>query len=209
MSILSAVPACSQTISDTDVSEVATKLKEASGVDLSEVKIIRMREPNAYISPRILSGGGYSITITQGLLDVLETKDELAGVIAHELGHGDGSHWAGKIGASVGGALLYNVVKGRAMVGNVDLGAVGIVLLQSGLGRTNEVSADDFSVALCVRSGYSPKGLRNALVRLYNWQRRHGSTQRNSLFDGFSDHPGLIARIRHIDTLVDRLDSTK
>ena len=204
--LLLCIPAYSQTITDSEISEIATKLKNASGVDLTEVKILRIREPNAYVSPRLLSGGGYSITVTQGLLDVLKTKDELAGVLAHELGHGDGKHWVEKLGAAVGGALLYRVVEGRAMVGNIDLGAVGMVLLQSGLGRTHEVSADDFSVALCMKAGYSPRGLRNALVRLYDWRSRHSVTKQNALFDGFNDHPDIVRRIRHLDMLVEAIE---
>lgn len=69
-----------------EVQRVADKLGSAAGVKC-QVRIINSSEINAFAT-----AGGY-IYINTGLLDFVESQDELAVVMAHELAHSLGNHY--------------------------------------------------------------------------------------------------------------------
>ena len=47
------------------------------------------------------SVGSYSVSVTTGMLDLLDSEDELAGVLAHELGHVKLNHYGSTVGRGV------------------------------------------------------------------------------------------------------------
>lgn len=65
------------------VQQIAERLREVSEIEEIEyqIKIIEKEEPNAFALP-----GGF-IYLTSGLLEYVHSDDELAAVIAHEMGH--------------------------------------------------------------------------------------------------------------------------
>ncbi len=65
------------------VQQIGEYLKEASGIDEInyQIKIVEREGPNAFALP-----GGF-IYLTADLLDYVHSDDELAAVIAHEIGH--------------------------------------------------------------------------------------------------------------------------
>ena len=65
------------------VQQIGEYLKEASGIDEInyQIKIVEREGPNAFALP-----GGF-IYLTADLLDYVHSDDELAAVIAHEMGH--------------------------------------------------------------------------------------------------------------------------
>lgn len=117
---------------------------------------------NAFAAP-----SGY-VLITKGLIAILRNEAELAGVLAHEVGHVQQQHH------------LRQVVQQRvtqAFVGS-DVGKVSIPmgsggaelisfnatdLYSNGLSRDDEMEADRVGAVLAARAGYDPFGLAAAL----------------------------------------------
>ena len=125
--------------------------------------IVDQFEPNAFASP-----GGY-IYISRGLLSQMNSEDELAGVLAHEISHVTRRHHVRQVGRSLGTGLL--TLPGRAVgVVSEDLGNMintpieyaGQVYLAS-FSRGQETEADQYGLRLAAESGYQPLALAEAL----------------------------------------------
>lgn len=128
-----------------------------------------------------------TIYLNQGLLSNIESDDELAGVLAHELGHivldhferaeiiEDRKRVAGvvlevaaltaSIAADQGGESVANTAL-EVAAGTVAADLVATSVFDSGWSRSQEDEADLFAVDLLVRAGYSPEGFVVALDRI-------------------------------------------
>lgn len=105
---------------------------------------------------------GY-VYVDTGLLDLIKNDrnrdDELAGVIAHELGHIGGRHVAHQLDEQQSGNVLEVLASwathGKFQQGNVDLGA-DLYLL--GHDPDDECDADQRAINNLVRAGINPEG---------------------------------------------------
>jgi predicted Zn-dependent protease len=124
-------------------------------------KILDSPDINALAFP-----GGY-IYVTRGLLALANTQDELANVLAHEVGHVAARHFArGQIRRQGAGMLtligtLAAVALGsgeaaQVMAGLTELAGAGYV---ASYGREQEREADAIGQQLAARAGYDPDGL--------------------------------------------------
>jgi predicted Zn-dependent protease len=141
---------------------------------------------NAFATP-----GGY-ILITKGLLARMRNEAELAGVLAHEIGHVVKKHHLGAM-KSQGWAGLAADFAGAA-AGNDKLKSValdlGHKLLVSGLDKNDEYEADQLGVVIAARAGYDPYGLPSVLQML---QVQNGSEANFKLM--FDTHPTPADRL--------------
>jgi predicted Zn-dependent protease len=102
---------------------------------------------------------GGPVYIGGGMLDLMETEDELASVLAHEVEHVDHYHCIER-------------VQMEAKLKNLDLDVVGQVLeiplelWQAGYHKDEEFEADREGVRLAVAAGYSPYGAVSVFTRL-------------------------------------------
>jgi predicted Zn-dependent protease len=95
---------------------------------------------NAFALP-----GGH-VFIGKGLLDLMETEDELANVLGHEVEHIDNYHCVER----------YQL---KAHVGDLaDLLAIPMELFWAGYSKEQELEADRDGTYLAVMAGYSPQG---------------------------------------------------
>lgn len=141
--------------------------------------------PNAWVT------NGESVTVTTGLLSLLESEDELFAVFGHEAGHVKLNH-IGKsrtrvVGLSVAATLLDQLLGGGLGGAAVNVGAN---LANSGWSREQEIEADDFSVLLAVQNGEDPVGMYKAILRLSKVNKTEPS--------GFNSHPPDDRRLLHI-----------
>ncbi|MGC4047938.1 MAG: M48 family metalloprotease [Armatimonas sp.] len=99
---------------------------------------------------------GGQVFVTRGLLDSVTSDDELAGVMAHEVGHVARRHALKHIGENgVAIALL-------SLVGRRDIRMLGLVMnILRGLARSRELEsqADEVGLGLAAAAGYDPRGL--------------------------------------------------
>lgn len=115
--------------------------------------------------------GGY-IYLNKGLLDVA-TDDELACVIAHEIGHIVARHSMKKLQTSMGymlGMILAHQTKGtKDAVRGADL-AFGQIML--GYSRQDELLADKVGVVYAGRAGFKPRAMISFLNKLKEIKRK-------------------------------------
>jgi predicted Zn-dependent protease len=149
---------------------------------------------NAFAAP------GGIIFISKALLDIMDNEAELAGVLAHEVGHVAGKHALGTIRR---GQFLQGVgtITAATMKGDKGkqfqsmIGDLQSVLFDKGLDKDLEYQADAMAVETAYRAGYDPRGLVNVLKKLQRIERTSG----NKKGSWFSTHPPLSERITRLE----------
>jgi predicted Zn-dependent protease len=130
--------------------------------------VLNTDEINAYAAP-----GGY-VFVTRGALLKMRDESELAGVLAHEIGHIVERHVVRELkirgtdeSAAAGLATLIggNTQSTRAAFAQAVDKAMDI-LFKDGYKREDETQADKDAVMFCAFSGYSPMGLATYFERL-------------------------------------------
>jgi predicted Zn-dependent protease len=157
--------------------------------------IVDMVEPNAFALP-----GGY-VYVTRGLLALLNTEDELAGVVGHEIGHVAARHSVQKISRQGPFALVTGLVAGvtglvSPLVGSI-VGGVGEFaqsLVFSPYSRSQENEADKVGQEMAAKAGWEPEGLSDFLNTLGREESlMHDGPRRPSFFDSHPATPDRVA----------------
>lgn len=113
-----------------------------------EIRIIDEATLNAFCTP-----GGYIYFYT-GILKFLESEDELAGVLGHEMAHADLRHSTGQMTKMFGVQVLVSIIAGnREMLAQVTQGLIGLRF-----SRTHESDADYNSVKYLCKTPYNSAG---------------------------------------------------
>jgi predicted Zn-dependent protease len=154
-------------------------------------------EPNAFALP-----GGY-VYVTRGLLALLNSEDELAGVLGHEMAHVLERHAARRAGAATPFALLFGVPAGILGVVSPALGGIvgGTGELASGLvlasySRDQERDADQRGIALAAHAGWDPAALATFLHTLEREEALGGNDPNRPGF--FATHPATPERVGNV-----------
>ncbi len=130
-------------------------------------RIVDQEVPNAFALP-----GGY-VYVSRGILALTGSEDELANILAHEMGHVEQRHAARQqAAATLPGFLTLpgNVVSAivSPSLGEVlasPFRQVGAAYL-AGYGRSQERDADRFAQETTARAGYDPRGMSDLLDAL-------------------------------------------
>jgi len=136
--------------------------------------------------------GGY-IYVNSGLLDKVSNDDELACVLAHEVGHIVARHSIKKLQAMQGYSvlrLLVAVAPGTGEVGNAADVAFTQFLL--GYSREDELLADQLGARYAKLAGYDPHGMVTFLTKLQDINRRMPIQEKSY----YKTHPYVPDRIR-------------
>jgi len=151
--------------------------------------------PNAWVT------AGKSVTVTTGLLELLETESELYGVLAHEAGHVILKHSNKAVSRQVGKFILVTALNSLfgSAVGNAA--SIGTDLAAAGYSREQEIAADDFAVKLAFDNGQDMSGLYNALMKLSQKHKTEPS--------GFNSHPPDDRRLLHIRNTMSALERSR
>ncbi|GAO36986.1 peptidase [Sulfuricella sp. T08] len=124
--------------------------------------VIESQDINAFAAP-----GGY-IFVTRGLYRLLDNEAELAGVLAHEIGHVIRKHHLKILQQSklvdLGGKLLAKQVGGDEKIHNL-IGS-GAEIVSRSLDKNAEFEADRIAVVLAARAGYDAFGLPEVLQEI-------------------------------------------
>ena len=182
------------------VRQVGGRLAEAAQrSDLSwQFNVADDAAANAFALP-----GGW-VYVTRGLLVLLNTEDELAGVLGHEMAHVLERHAVRRVEAATPFAVLFGVpaaILGTVSptVGDVVSGtgrlASGVVL--ASYTRDQEREADDRGIALAARAGWDPRALASALHTL---ERDDALGRKEASRRGFfASHPSAPERVARIE----------
>lgn len=151
--------------------------------------IVNAEQVNAFAIP-----GGH-VYVNRGLVERTDDLSELAGVLAHEIGHVAERHSVEQIeraqSANLGINLAY-ILMGRTPSG-AERAAIGVGggLVLARYSREAENEADAVAIPLLVNAGIHPRGLLSFFHELLSEQSRSPS----ALETWFSTHPTTEDRI--------------
>jgi predicted Zn-dependent protease len=142
---------------------------------------------------------GGQVFITTALLSELETVDEVAGVLSHEIVHVLARHSAQQLAKNqLTNGLIGAVAVATENASAAQTAAVIGQLVNMSYGRDHEIQSDTLGVCLMLDAGYEPE----AMVRVMEVLAAAGGGQRQPEF--FSTHPSPDNRIQRIQEAVAR-----
>jgi len=146
------------------ITEIGNKLAKASEIKEMEFhfRILKEDGPNAFSIP-----GGY-IYVTYDLFDYIQSNDELAGILAHEIAHVIHNHALKQTRDNTKFTLL--TILGVLLTGEPDvaiLGKLTTVTFLNQYSREYEEEADLTALDLLIKTRYNPVGFLTFLERLY------------------------------------------
>lgn len=152
-------------------------LTQAAALPMPSVHLIQSEQPNAFATGR--NPQHAAIAVTEGLLRSL-SRDELEGVLAHEIAHvGNRDILISSIAATIAGAISWigTMARWGAMFGGGDddegggflgvfvtsiVAGMAAVIVQLAISRSREYHADESGARLCGR----PESLASALRKI-------------------------------------------
>jgi len=150
------------------------------------VSIVRRPEANAIALP------GAQIYVFRGLVEKADTADEVAGVIAHEIGHIAHRDGTKSVIEAGGLSLLFGMLLGD-FVGGGAVVVAARTALKSSYSREVERAADAYGVNLMNRAGGDARALGTMLTKI------GGATEPGMTV--LADHPDTRARVTAIDAM--------
>ena len=157
-----------------------------------ETAVFAQDEPNAFALP------GGKVGVNTGILGVARNQDQLAAVIAHEIGHVVDNHHNERITRQMGAAGAVQLL--GALAGDYGQLATqgGSILAQTGFllpgSREQETEADVVGQRLMAQAGFDPRQAVNL------WQNMIASSSGNRPPQWLSTHPDPRARIGELQT---------
>jgi heat shock protein HtpX len=154
--------------------EMVDRLRQRAGLPMPVVAIAPHAQPNAFATGR--NPANSVVCVTEGIMGLL-SKEELEGVIAHELAHiRNRDMLLQTVGATMAGAISNIAQFGLFFGGGSDedspnpiaaillmiLAPIGAMLIQFAISRQREFKADAVGAEIAGR----PLGLANALRKL-------------------------------------------
>lgn len=172
-----------------------TKVSELKGMNY-HFKILNIEGPNAFSIP-----GGY-IYVTYELFDYIQSDDELAGILAHEIAHVIHNHALKQTRDNTKFTLL--TILAVLLTREPDVGVLGkltTITLLNQYSREYEEEADLTAINLLVKAGYNPVGFLTFLERLYTREMFKPEVNLGI----FQTHPETESRINYVkDKLKER-----
>jgi len=154
--------------------------------------------------------GGY-IYVTRGMLAHINNEDQLATVIAHEIGHVAARHaarqaWQQQIGQGLllGGAVLSQGL-GLPAQGILNLGGMATQLFLLRYSREDELEADKLGVEYATAAGYDSREVIGLFQTLDRMQEKEGQAMPSFL----ATHPNPGDRIQRIRELTSAVRDTR
>jgi predicted Zn-dependent protease len=172
-------------------------------------KVLNTSEVNAFAGP-----GGF-VYVTVGLLDKLESRDELAAVLAHEIGHVCERHSVRSYYTAQKMQNVLTLIDIAAMVAGVPpVASMGgdmvgdfsrivanltAMIIAQGYSRSWENRADELAFDYSSRADYDPRAFVTVLERFRAMEMEKGEAIKITLL---SSHPKTEDRIAHIKSLL-------
>ena len=155
-----------------------------------QIRVVNGATVNASAIP------GGIIYVQRGLLEFVADENELAGVIAHEVGHVAARHTTNALVLDLVARSLFESVKENLFLNNdvianviETLGGPVVLLAQLKYSRENESEADMLGFYEMLRAGWNPNGMLRFFAGL---QQKEGSSDIFSVM--LSDHPASADR---------------
>jgi len=150
-----------------------------------EIKVVKNDTIyNAFCTP-----GGF-IYIFTGLIRFVQSEDELAGILGHEIAHGDLRHSTDQMTKALGIRAIVTLITGGESAALAD---IGLNLLGLQFSRNDEREADEYAVKYLSETDYSPRAFSTFFKRMK-------AREKNTAYITFlSTHPDPGNRVEDID----------
>jgi Zn-dependent protease with chaperone function len=176
---------CSTPSGQAAFEKLVEQLKRAGGLDEPlEIQVINSPVPNAFALP------GGKVYLLNGLLQKSNNVDEIAGVLAHELGHVRHRDSLRHLIQAGGSSFLIGLLFGDVLGGGAVIFATR-TLFNASYSRDAERDADAFAATTMHALGRPAKPMGDLLVRVTG-------TQANKAFDILASHPLTEERIANL-----------
>ncbi len=198
------LPIMNDAAANSYINQLGTRIARQGGRRIPyRFYIVNSEQVNAFAVP-----GGY-VYVNRGLIDATDNAAELAGVLAHEIGHVERRHSVEQLqrvqGANLGLTVAY-VLLGRRPTGLESAAVnVGGGLFFSRYSRDAENESDATAVGLLVNAGIHPNGLVTFFDELLAERRRRPS----QLEQWFSTHPTTESRIASTRKLIAQVPASR
>jgi len=183
------------------VHEVGSRVVQRTAAARSdyEFTFTLLADPNT-VNAFALPGG--PVFITEALLARLSTEGELAGVLAHEVGHVIGRHSAERISKEqltqgLTGALILSTYDPNdpSSANTAQVGMLVASLVNLKYGRDDELESDRFGVRFMTEAGYDPRSLIGVMKVL-------GESRGGAPPEFLSTHPDPGNRAQRIEEAI-------
>ena len=216
-----------QEVNSGELYEVVAELCQRNNMTMPKVYILPQPTPNAFATGR--NPQHAVVAATEGIMQIL-TREELMGVMAHELSHvRHRDILIGSIAATVAGAISYMAHMAQwamifgggrddedgnplALIATMILAPIAAMLVQMAISRSREYLADEGGAKLCGNPMYLASALRKlemansrAPMQKVNEATAHMFIV-NPLRGGgvralFSTHPPMEERVRRLESM--------
>ncbi|WP_022702570.1 M48 family metallopeptidase [Pseudorhodobacter ferrugineus] len=174
--------ACNNPAGEAALNRMASRLMDGQELKYAiSFSVLDHEMVNAFAAP------GGQIIILRGLLDTSDTAEEVAAVLAHEIGHVEARDPTRLMLRAAGSAGIVSIVLGDVTGGSV-IGIIGDQMLQTSYTRKAEAAADEFGLAMLQAAKVDSAAFADFFDKL------------SGLEDGFvppeylSSHPSTSAR---------------
>ncbi|MBK1669369.1 hypothetical protein CKO28_15125 [Rhodovibrio sodomensis] len=179
------------------VDRIAQRIIQAAGVaggEPWEVVVFQGDQVNAFALP------GRRIGVYAGLVKLADSDAEIAGVIAHEVGHVLEEHSQERLGAAKVSQVGVQALNAALQAGNVGYANQIAGLLGAGAkygvilpyGRTQELEADRFGLMTMAEAGYDPR------AAIDFWTKMGAQSQGQAPPEFASTHPSNERRLNQL-----------
>jgi beta-barrel assembly-enhancing protease len=158
---------------------------------------------DGFVNAFALPGG--HVFIGQGLIHLMDSEDELAAVLGHEVEHADLGHCAERVQLEARLRSLH--------IGELAASAwIPYEVFAAGYSKEQELAADRDGTQLAVASGYSPMGAVRMFetfeqfepqrAKAHSPQQELSSVALQSLQEYFRDHPRSSERVAQVQQMI-------
>jgi len=151
---------CRDPAGEAALNRIASRLMDGQDLNYAiSFSVLDHEMVNAFAAP------GGQIVILRGLLDTSDTPEEVAAVLAHEIGHVEARDPTRLMLRAAGSAGIVSVVLGDVTGGTV-IGVIGDQMLQATYTRQAEAAADGFALAMLQAANVDANALADFFDKL-------------------------------------------
>ena len=177
--------------------DLVTQQKVRTGFDilindlpLRDYYVLELRSstifgPNAFALP------GGIIVVTDDLVKISETDEEIVAVLAHEIGHVEHRHAIRSVLQNSVVAAAAATVSADAATLSVAVASLPVILARTKYSREFETAADEYAFRLLKQNGYSPEAFASIMEKI-----AIETDEESPAFGYLSTHPAAAERVR-------------
>ena len=156
-----------------------------------QIDVARMPQVNAFAAP------GNRVVILSGLIKEAESAEEVAGVLAHEIGHTVHHHPMEGAVRGAGTQLLFHVMLGSNAGAPSEISGLVLTLSESKHSRDAESKADATGISFLQQAKIDPKPFQKFFERLA----KDELIDTGGMLNYFESHPHPLERAKAIAAL--------